>query len=95
MPGAGKSTAGRQLAHALNIPFVDADTEIERRIGTTIRAFFEREGEVAFRDVEQDVIADLVQRGPQIIATGGGAVLREANRQALRAGSTVIYLRAS
>ena len=95
MPGAGKSTAGRQLAHALGVPFVDADAEIEQRIGMTIRAFFEREGEVAFRDVEQDVLAELVARGGQVIATGGGAVLREANRLALRQGSTVVYLRAS
>lgn len=95
MPGAGKSTAGRQLAHALGVPFVDADAEIEKRIGMTIRAYFEAEGEVAFRDVEQEVIADLMQRGPMVLATGGGAVLREANRRALRSGSTVVYLRAS
>lgn len=95
MPGAGKSTAGRQLAHALGVPFVDADAEIEKRIGTTIRAFFEREGEAAFRDVEQAVVADLIGRGGQVLATGGGVVLREANRQILRDGSTVVYLRAS
>jgi shikimate kinase len=95
MPGAGKSTAGRQLAHALGVSFVDADAEIEKSLGTSIRAFFEREGEAAFRDVEQEVIAQLIGRGPQVIATGGGAVLREANRHALHAGSTVVYLRAS
>ena len=53
MPGCGKSTIGRHVARALGWRFVDADTEIERRIGTTIRAFFEREGEAAFREVEQ------------------------------------------
>ncbi len=96
MPGAGKSTAGRHLAHALNVPFVDADTEIERRIGSSIRAFFEREGEPAFRDLEANVIAELAQGGQQIVlATGGGSVLRPANREALREGTTVVYLRAN
>lgn len=95
MPGAGKSTAGRQLAHVLGVPFVDVDTEIEHTLGMSIRAFFEREGEAAFRDVEQEVVARLVSQGPRIIATGGGAVLREANRLSLREGSTVIYLRAT
>ncbi len=95
MPGAGKSTAGRQLAHALGVGFVDADHVIEQRLGCSIRSFFEREGEAAFRDIEQQVIADIVAQPPQIIATGGGAVLREANRQSLREGSTVVYLRAT
>jgi shikimate kinase len=95
MPGAGKSTAGRHLAAALGLPFVDADIEIERRIGMSIRAFFEREGEVAFRDIEQAVIADLAQRGSTVLATGGGAVLREANRQMLRDHTVVLYLRAT
>lgn len=95
MPGAGKSTAGRQLAHALGVPFVDVDHEIERRIGRTIRAFFESEGEAAFRDLEQEVLAELLQCPGQVLATGGGAVLRPANREALRRHSTVVYLRAS
>jgi shikimate kinase len=95
MPGAGKSTAGRHLAHALNLPFFDADHELERRIGMSIRSYFELEGEAAFRDLEQRVIADLVDGEPKVLATGGGAVLREDNRRALKAGSTVIYLRAS
>ncbi|MEY8876090.1 MAG: shikimate kinase [Leptothrix sp. (in: b-proteobacteria)] len=95
MPGAGKSTAGRHLAHVLDVPFVDADHEIERHIGCSIRAFFEREGEPAFRDLEQQVIADLLQRAPLVLATGGGAVLRPANRAALRERSTVVYLRAT
>lgn len=94
MPGAGKSTAGRHLAHALHLPFVDCDAEIEHRIGMSIRAFFEQQGEAAFRDIEQQVVADLVGGSPKVLATGGGAVLREANRRALREGSTVVYLRA-
>lgn len=95
MPGAGKSTAGKHLAQVLGVAFVDADHEIERRIGGSIRSFFETEGEVAFRDVEEQVIAELVRRPGQVLATGGGAVLRPANRQALREHTTVIYLRAT
>jgi shikimate kinase len=95
MPGAGKSTAGRHLASALGMPFVDADVEIERRIGMSIRAFFEREGEAAFRDIEQEVLTDLAQRGALVLATGGGSVLREANRRVLRERTTAVYLRAT
>ena len=96
MPGAGKSTAGRHLAHSLSVPFLDADTEIERRIGGSIRSFFEREGEAAFRELEADVVAELAQSPQQIVlATGGGAVLRPVNREALRAHTTVVYLRAT
>lgn len=95
MPGAGKSTAGHHLAHALGRPFVDADTEIERRIGMSIRAFFDREGEAAFRDIETEVIAELARRGGIVLATGGGAVLREVNRHELRDHTVVIYLRAA
>lgn len=95
MPGAGKSTAGKHLAQALGVPFVDVDHEIERRIGRSIRSFFESEGEVAFRDLEEQVVAELAQRPGQVLATGGGAVLRLANRQALREHTTVIYLRAT
>lgn len=95
MPGAGKSTLGRVLARHLDLPFRDADHEIERRIGTSIRAFFEEQGEPAFRDIEQEVIASLSTQGPMVLATGGGAVLRESNRQVLRERFTVVYLRTS
>jgi shikimate kinase len=95
MPGAGKSTAGRQLAHVLGRPFMDADHELERRIGGSIRSFFEAEGEAAFRDLEEQVIGELAQQPGLVLATGGGSVLRPANRQALRQHSTVIYLRAT
>lgn len=93
LPGSGKSTVGRQLARRLGLPFRDSDHEIEQRIGCTIREFFEREGEAAFRDIEQDVIRDLAQAGPGVLATGGGAVLRPANREQLRAAGPVVYLR--
>jgi shikimate kinase len=95
MPGCGKSTVGRTLARHLGLHFIDADTEIEARIGMTIRSFFETQGEAAFRDVEQQVLADLALGRQQVIATGGGAVLRTANRETLHAHCQVIYLRAT
>jgi shikimate kinase len=95
MPGSGKSTVGRQLARRLELPFKDSDHEIEQRIGCPIRGFFEREGELAFRDVEETVIQDLTQAPSGVLATGGGAVLRPANRQRLRRAGQVIYLRST
>lgn len=95
MPGSGKSTVGRHLARRLRLPFFDSDHVIEDRLGCSIREYFAREGEAAFRDVEEQVIAELA-RGPAcVLATGGGAVLREANRNALRAAGRVMYLRSS
>ena len=93
LPGAGKSAIGRRLAQRLQLPFVDSDHVIEERIGCSIRDFFEREGEASFRDVEQSVIAGLAAAPHGVVATGGGCVLREANRQVLRAHFHVLYLR--
>jgi shikimate kinase len=95
MPGGGKSTVGRHLARQLNLSFFDSDHEIELRIGQPIRSFFESRGEEAFREIEQEVMAELVQHRDAVLATGGGAVLREANRTALRESSTVLYLRST
>ncbi len=96
MPGGGKSTVGRQLARRLGWPFVDSDGVIEQRIGEPIRSFFEHHGEDRFRDIEASVIAELcMQRSPQVIATGGGACLRESNRHALHEHCTVVYLRST
>jgi shikimate kinase len=95
LPGSGKSTVGRQLARRLGWTFTDSDHEIEQRIGCSISSFFAREGEPAFRDVEESVIAELMQSTRGVIATGGGAVLRPANRERLRAGAQVIYLRST
>lgn len=95
MPGGGKSTVGRHLARHLQRRFFDADTEIERRIGCPIRVFFEREGEPRFRDIEAEVIVELAVESHAVIATGGGAVLRDANRAALHAHTTVVYLRST
>lgn len=96
MPGSGKSTVGRHVARHLGLPFVDTDQLIEQRIGCSIREYFELHGEPAFRDVEAHVIdAATAVRQPRVIATGGGAVLRERNRGLLRERSTVIYLRST
>ena len=95
LPGVGKSTVGRHLARALKRTFLDSDAEIEREIGCSIREFFEREGEARFRDIEQHVIAVLAARPACVLATGGGAVLRESNREALRRTGTVVYLRST
>lgn len=95
LPGCGKSTLGRQLARRLGLPFIDADVEIESRIGMPIRQFFEVEGEAAFRAIEAQAIEDLCHRDTFVLATGGGSVLRPQNRQVLGARCTVVYLRAS
>ncbi len=95
MPGGGKSTVGRHLARSLQTRFVDSDTEIERRIGCPIRVFFEREGEASFRDIEEEVVAELIAGSSGVIATGGGTVLREKTRHALHRQTTVVYLRST
>jgi shikimate kinase len=94
LPGSGKSTVGRQLAKKLHLPFTDSDHVIEQRIGCSIRSFFDREGEAAFRDIEEQVIAELCGNDG-VIATGGGAVLRAANRECLRSAGQVFYLRST
>lgn len=95
LPGSGKSTVGRQLARRLSLSFVDSDHVIEQRLGCSIREFFEREGEDRFRDLEQAVIDDLTRTHRGVLATGGGAVLRPANRQHLRERCHVVYLRST
>ena len=96
MPGSGKSTVGRQLAHRLGVTFVDLDHRLEQVIGTSIRSFFETEGEARFRDLEARVLAEVAQQpGGLVLSTGGGAVLRTENRAVLRQLGTVMYLRAS
>jgi len=92
--GTGKSTVGRIVAARLGWPFADADREVEARAGRPIRAVFEADGEPAFRDLEAAALADLCTRRPLVLATGGGAVIRAANRAALRAFGFVAWLRA-
>ena len=92
MPGGGKTTVARHLAKRLNLALVDSDQAIEERLGESIRSFFEREGEASFRDVEQDVIEHITSSFNGVLATGGGTVLRPANREMLRQRSTALYL---
>ncbi|MDH4322739.1 MAG: shikimate kinase [Betaproteobacteria bacterium] len=94
MMGAGKTTAGRLLARRLKREFLDSDHEIERRCGVKVPVIFEIEGEAGFRARETAVIAELTALEEVVLATGGGAVLAEANRRHLAARGTVIYLHA-
>lgn len=93
--GAGKSTIGKQLAHALHLDFIDSDREIERRTGVDIPLIFELEGEAGFRKRETAVIDELSQQNKLILATGGGAVLDKNNRSYLSGRGYVIYLQTS
>jgi shikimate kinase len=94
MMGAGKSTIGRRLAARLRLPFTDADTEIEAAAGMSIPDIFETRGEAQFRDGEARVIARLLEHGPIVLATGGGAFMREETRDRIRAKAISIWLRA-
>ncbi len=96
MPGSGKSTVGRHVARHLEVPFVDTDQLIEQRIGCSIRAYFELHGEATFRAVEAEVIDEATAAAQfRVIATGGGAVLTEANRLMLHDRTKVFYLRST
>ena len=93
--GAGKSTIGRQLSNSLKREFKDSDHEIVARTGASIPLIFEIEGEEGFRKREAAMIDELSQVGDIVLATGGGAVLREENRKHLKERGVVIYLYAS
>jgi len=90
--GAGKTTIGRSLAKRLHLDFIDSDREIEARTGVTIPTIFEIEGEEGFRKREAQMIADLARVSGRVIATGGGAVLRQENRAIMMASGFVVYL---
>jgi shikimate kinase len=94
MMGAGKSTVGRRLAGRLRLPFIDADNEIEAAAGMSIPDIFETHGESHFRDGEARVIARLLESGPQILATGGGAFMREDTRNRIRDKALSMWLKA-
>ena len=95
LPGSGKTTVGRQLARRLELSFFDSDHAIEEQLGCSIRAYFEREGEDRFRDVEESVIDWLTQEPHGVLSTGGGSVLRPANRACLHQRTRVVYLSSS
>jgi shikimate kinase len=94
MPGSGKSSIGRRLGQRLALEFADADAEIERAANMTIPEFFQSKGESEFRKGEQKVIARLLENGPQVIATGGGAFMNEDTRRRIRDQGVSIWLKA-
>ena len=94
MMGAGKSSVGRRLAGRLGIPFIDADTEIESAAGMTISEIFGKHGEPYFRAGEARVIARLLDKGPQVMATGGGAVMDQNTRDLIHIKGISVWLKA-
>ena len=94
MMGAGKSSVGRRLASRLALPFIDADAEIEAAAGMTISEIFEKHGEPYFRAGEARVIARLLANGPQVLATGGGAIMDPSTRALIRDKGISIWLKA-
>ena len=94
MPGSGKSAVGRRLAARLQLPFVDADEEIERAAGKPIMDIFKDHGEAHFRDGERKVIARLLNSGPQVLATGGGAFMVAETRDNVRRLGISVWIKA-
>ncbi len=92
--GAGKSTIGRRLSAALNLPFMDSDNEIAEAAGCSISDIFESYGEAIFRDLEKRVLMRLINSAPCIIATGGGAFINPDIREAVKSQATSIWLKA-
>lgn len=93
--GTGKSTVAQLLSHQLANPLWDVDREIESRAGTSIKSIFENKGEQAFRQLEANVVKDIASRKPAVIALGGGAILRNENRQVIRQTGLCAWLTAS
>jgi shikimate kinase len=95
MMGAGKTTTGRLLAERLHWPYLDSDDEIERQTGRTVPEIWKAEGEAAFRAEETRVLAEATaSSGPVVVSVAGGAVLDPVNRERIRAGGLVVWLRA-
>ena len=92
LPGSGKSTAGKSLGARLTLPVFDSDTVLERRLGISIREFFELEGEAKFRELEQRALVDLIGQSSGIVSTGGGVVLEPENRKILHRSTRSVYL---
>jgi shikimate kinase len=93
--GTGKSTVARELAQRLDWQWVDADEQLEARAGCSIAEIFAKEGEGAFRELESLLLVELLGRPDAVLATGGGVVLREENRQALERADLVVWLKAT
>ncbi|EEE44598.1 shikimate kinase [Roseibium alexandrii] len=91
--GCGKSTVGKRLAQRLGLEFVDADSEIERAANMTVSEIFSEHGEPYFRSGEERVIARLLQEGPQVLATGGGAFISDATRSEIETNGLSIWLK--
>jgi shikimate kinase len=94
MMGAGKTSIGKRLATRLDVPFADADQEIEAAAGMTVAEIFEKYGEPEFRRLERSVIARLLGEGPRVLATGGGAYMDETTRAAMKTAAFTIWLKA-
>jgi shikimate kinase len=92
--GVGKTTVGRALARIVSMDFIDCDVELEERTGVSVSTIFEIEGEEGFRRREGELLSEITRRTDMVIATGGGAVIREENRALLRSAGMVIYLNA-
>lgn len=92
--GVGKSSIGRRLAHALDLPFRDADAEVEAAAGRTIAEIFDKYGEPAFREGERKVIARLLDEGPHVLATGGGAFMNDQTRALIKDKAVSVWLKA-
>ncbi len=92
--GCGKTSVGRRLSSKLDLPFVDADEEIETAAGKSINEIFADHGEAHFRDGERKVIARLLKGGPQVLATGGGAFMHPETRQNIKRAGISIWLKA-
>lgn len=93
--GAGKTTIGKHIAQHLHCNFYDSDRIIEERTGVSIPLIFELEGEAGFRKRETEVIRELCQKDDYVLATGGGAVLKQENQRLLRQNSLIVFLNAS
>jgi shikimate kinase len=92
LSGSGKSTVARLLARRLGWRAVDTDQEIQRQAGISVQEIFQTQGEPAFRSLESEMVRDVCRRSRQVIATGGGSVVNDANRAVLLAGNLVVFL---
>ncbi|KAA3625854.1 MAG: shikimate kinase [Proteobacteria bacterium] len=92
--GVGKTTVGKALARILSMSFVDCDVELEQRTGVSVTTIFEIEGEEGFRRRESELLKEIVERKGYVVATGGGVIMCEENRAAIRSSGLVIYLTA-